>query len=100
MKCTDDSNQFLWKTVSALEKLPQCSSVHRIIGHPKVNKTHVQRAVILLGFLHHDMKGEQLVGTSTSLSKATLTLPQLKLNTWLDAVKNGPADDFAGDTQQ
>ena len=98
MKCMDDSDQFLWKTVGALEKLPQCSSVNRIIGLPEVNEAHVQRSVILLGFFHHHTKGEQLVNTSTPFSKATLTFSQLELNTWLDTMKNGPADDLAGDT--
>ena len=35
---------------------------------------HVQSVVILLGFSHNNMKEEQLVGTSMSVSKATQTL--------------------------
>ena len=76
-----------------------CSQNRLIVVLPKVNETYLQRSVVLSGFFRHDTKGEHLVATSMSLSKATLTFSQLELNTWLDTVKNGPAEyGLTGDT--
>lgn len=48
-----------------------------------------------MGFLPHDKKREQLVSTSMFFPEATYNFSNLKPNTWLDMIKNGPADDFA-----
>ena len=100
METSDDGDQFLWETIRALEDLPQCSSVDRVIRLLKVNETHVQWTAVLMGFLHHDTKREQLVSTSTSLSEATLTFTKLELNTRLNMVEDGSADDLAWYAEQ